>query len=95
MKPLFAEIFDRFTALLSKSPSMANLLMVFILFNLKIIIRIQGILHYEFKNRLKEKDFTAQIKTRDNRVGRYTANSISDLSGKVNEIVVAALNGLG
>ncbi|MDB9823001.1 molybdopterin-dependent oxidoreductase [Deltaproteobacteria bacterium] len=63
---------------------MAKWLFSFILFNLKIILRITSILHSSFKDRLREKNFTAQIKTRDNTVGRYftfTGGTIISKSG--------------
>jgi len=41
------------------------------LFGLKLVLRQTAIMHPSFKNRLKEKNFTAQIKVKDNSVGRY------------------------
>jgi molybdopterin guanine dinucleotide-containing S/N-oxide reductase-like protein len=42
-----------------------------ILFGLEILIRFTALRHKSFKNRLKEKDFIAQIKVKDDSQGRY------------------------
>ena len=42
-----------------------------ILLGFKLLLRQTAIMHPSFKNRLKEKNFTAQIKVKDNSIGRY------------------------
>ena len=71
MEPVLTEACDRIILLLSKSSTMSRWVFSFMLFNLKVILRSTAILHPSFKERLKERIFTAQIKTRDNTVGRY------------------------
>ena len=65
MKSFPAEMGDRFIGLLSKSATMSKLLLKFILANLNIILKIKAILYPSFRARLKEKNFTAQIRTRN------------------------------
>ncbi|MBW1772821.1 MAG: molybdopterin-dependent oxidoreductase, partial [Deltaproteobacteria bacterium] len=43
----------------------------FILFGLYQLLKVTAIWHKSFKNRLKEKNFTAQIKVKDDSIGRY------------------------
>jgi molybdopterin guanine dinucleotide-containing S/N-oxide reductase-like protein len=71
MKPLLAESIDRIIHLFSKSPLFAAWIFSFILFNIKLLLKFTAIRHPEFKARLKEKNFTAQIKTKDEKTGRY------------------------
>ena len=71
MKPLLAETMDRIVALLSKSSTMAWWIFSWILFVVKIWLKLAALRHPSFRARLKEKNFTAQILTRDNRKGRY------------------------
>jgi len=42
-----------------------------ILFGIKTLMKFTAVRHPSFKNRLKEKNFTAQIKVKDNSQGRY------------------------
>ncbi len=71
MKPILPELIDRFISLFTRSPKMSRLIFAFILFNLKIVLNLKARLSTTFRGRLGEKEFTAQIKTRDNRTGRY------------------------
>ena len=71
MKPLIAEIIDRILFQLSKSSRIANWVFSFMLFNFKVLLRLTALRHSSFKARLKEKNFTAQIMTKKNPVGRY------------------------
>ncbi len=71
MKPIVAEIVDRIISMMSKSQAVAGWIFSFILLNVKVILRFTSLLHPSFRGRLRERDFTAQIRTKDNRVGRY------------------------
>ena len=71
MKPILQEILDRILFHFSKSPRFADRIFSFMLLNLNIIIKTKAFLYPEFNARLKEKEFTAQIRTRDNSIGRY------------------------
>lgn len=71
MKPILAEIPDRIISGMSKSPLLARCIFSFILLNVKMIMKWTARRHPDFRGRLKKKDFTAQIRTRDHRVGRY------------------------
>ena len=63
----------RMAARLSKSPVMARWLFSFMLFMMTIWMKLTATTYPAFRARLKEKDFTAQISTRDRPVGRsYT-----------------------
>ncbi|MFQ6121450.1 MAG: molybdopterin-dependent oxidoreductase [Dehalococcoidales bacterium] len=57
--------------ILSKSLIIANMTLSIVLLGLKLSLRRAAIMHPSFKNRLKEKNLTAQIKVKDNSVGRY------------------------
>ena len=57
--------------ILSKSPILAHLVFSIILLVFKFLLRRQARLHPSFKDRIKEKKFTTQIKLQDNSVGRY------------------------
>jgi trimethylamine-N-oxide reductase (cytochrome c) len=70
-KSLVTDILDNTLKFLSKSERIANLIFAFMLLNLKYLLKITAIINSEFHERLKEKDLTAQIKTRHNPVGRY------------------------
>ena len=50
---------------------MGSLKFSIILFGLRLLLWIQALRYQEFKDRLKEKNFTAQMKTKDNSVGRW------------------------
>ncbi|MDP7600792.1 MAG: hypothetical protein QF605_05340, partial [Rhodospirillales bacterium] len=41
------------------------------LFGLRLLIWMQALRYQAFRDRLKEKNFTAQMKTKDNSVGRW------------------------
>ena len=71
MKPIIPEILDRIISWMSKSQVLARLFFAFILLNVKLILKWTALLHPSFRDHLKEKDFTAQIRTKDHRVGRY------------------------
>jgi molybdopterin guanine dinucleotide-containing S/N-oxide reductase-like protein len=57
--------------MLSKSPLLANMTLSMIFLGIKLVIEWTAMTHPSFKNRLKEKNFTAQMKVKDNSVGRY------------------------
>ena len=57
--------------ILSKSPILAHLVFSIILLVIKFLLRRTGMLRPSFKDRLKEKKFTAQLNLQDNSVGRY------------------------
>jgi len=71
MKPLLTEVADRAIGIFSKSPLLAGWIFSFILLNVKLLIKFTAYRHPEFKARLKEKNFTAQIRTKDQKTGRY------------------------
>ena len=71
MKPIIAEIIDRIISRMSKSQAVAGWIFSFILLNVKVILRLTSLLYPSFRHHLGEKNFTAQIRTKDNRVGRY------------------------
>ena len=53
-----------------------------ILFGIKILMKFTAVRHPSFKNRLKEKNFTAQIKVKDNSQGRYFTFKDGKVSSK-------------
>ena len=71
MKPLLAEVADRVIGLFSRAPLFALWIFRFILFNLELILKFTAYRHPEFRARLKEKKFVAQIRTKDKKIGRY------------------------
>ena len=50
---------------------MGSLKFSIILFGLRLLIWMQALRYQAFRDRLKEKNFTAQMKTKDNSVGRW------------------------
>ena len=50
---------------------MSSFTFSFILFGLRILLFWQSIRFKEFRSHLAEKNFTAQIKSKDNRIGRW------------------------
>jgi molybdopterin guanine dinucleotide-containing S/N-oxide reductase-like protein len=57
--------------ILLRFPSVANMIFSLILFGIKGLLLRTARKHSSFKERLKERNFTAQIKTMDNSVGRH------------------------
>ena len=57
--------------MLAKSETLANLIFSIVLFSLKILFKLTAMRFQFFKNRLKEKNLTVQIKLKDNSQGRY------------------------
>jgi len=57
--------------ILLKCPMLARLVFSIILFGLNLMLKRAARKHPSYKHRLKEKDFTAQIKVRDNSQGRH------------------------
>jgi len=53
-----------------------------ILFGIKTLMKFTAVRHPSFKNRLKEKNFTAQIKVKDNSQGRYFTFKDGKVSSK-------------
>ena len=58
-KSVFTDLLDNTLKFLSKSEPLANLILAFMLFSLKYLIRITAAINSEFNERLKEKNFTA------------------------------------
>ncbi|HJO85769.1 MAG TPA: pyrogallol hydroxytransferase large subunit, partial [Rhodospirillales bacterium] len=50
---------------------MGSLMFSLMLFGLRLLIWMQALRYQAFRDRLKEKNFTAQMKTKDNSVGRW------------------------
>ena len=71
MRPILFEIVDRFIAFISRSMTLAGWFFAFILLNVKGLLRLTAMRYPLFKARLGEMDFTAQIRTRENPMGRY------------------------
>ncbi len=69
-KSIITDILDTMLSKLSKSSAIADLILSLMLFFLRILLGVTAILHPSFRERLKENNFTAQIKTGDNSVGR-------------------------
>ena len=65
--------------ILSRSPLLAGFTFAVVLIGLRLLIFVRELQYPAFKNRLKEKNFTAQIKIQDNSAGRY----YSFINGKV------------
>ncbi len=57
--------------ILAKSESLANLIFSMVLLGLRMMLGLTAMRFPFFKNRLKEKNLTAQIKLKDNSRGRY------------------------
>ena len=62
---------DAFISKMSKSSTIADLIFAFILLALRFLLGATAILHPSFKDRLKEKDFSVQIGSKDSSVGRF------------------------
>ena len=71
MRSTLVELGDRAVRLCSRSAPLANLIFSTILFGLGMAFRLTASRYPAFKARLEEKEFTAQIRTRDGSVGRY------------------------
>jgi len=71
MTPGLTKIVDWVISLLSKSSTMAKWIFFFILFGVKVLLILMALFHPWFKARLREKNFTAQISTKDESMGRY------------------------
>jgi molybdopterin guanine dinucleotide-containing S/N-oxide reductase-like protein len=71
MTPGLTKIVDWVISLLSKSSTMAKWIFFFILFGVKVLLILMAFFHPWFKTRLREKNFTAQISTKDESMGRY------------------------
>jgi molybdopterin guanine dinucleotide-containing S/N-oxide reductase-like protein len=71
MKPILTEAADRFIRLVSKSGTGANWTFGTMLFGVKVLLNRTAKKHPSFKERLKQKNFTAQIATKKNPVGRW------------------------
>ena len=71
MTPVLTKIVDWVISLLSKSSTMAKWIFFFILFGVKVLLILMALFHPWFKARLREKNFTAQISTKDESMGRY------------------------
>jgi trimethylamine-N-oxide reductase (cytochrome c) len=56
---------------LAKSQGLARLIFSIVLFGIKVQLRRKALLFPVFKNHLKEKNLTVQIKVKDNSCGRY------------------------
>ena len=56
---------------LAKSQALANLIFSIVLFGVKMLFGLTAMRFKFFKNRLKEKNLTVQIKLKDNSRGRY------------------------
>lgn len=76
MKPTMSD------KILLKSPLMAKIIVSIKLFGIKLLLRQKAMMYTSFKNRLKEKSFTAQIKIKDNSIGRYFIFSDGKFSSK-------------
>jgi len=57
--------------ILLRSPIIANATLSITLFGLKLLLKQRAMRHQSFRDRLKERNFTAQIKVEDNSIGRY------------------------
>jgi molybdopterin guanine dinucleotide-containing S/N-oxide reductase-like protein len=71
MKSFPAEMIDRAISIFSGYMKISRFFFSFMLLNLKIVLNLKAALSPTFRGRLREKEFTAQIKTRDNLTGRY------------------------
>lgn len=70
-KSILTDNFDFVLTKLTKSPRLAKYIFSFMLFNLKLLLSGTSLLSSSFNARLKEKNCTAQIKTKDNKTGRF------------------------
>jgi molybdopterin guanine dinucleotide-containing S/N-oxide reductase-like protein len=57
--------------ILLRSPIIAKVTLSITLFGLKLLLKQRAMMHQSFRDRLKERNFTAQIKVEDNSIGRY------------------------
>jgi hypothetical protein len=57
--------------MLAKSETFANLIFSIVLFSTKMLFKLTAMRFQFFKNRLREKNLTVQIKLKDNSRGRY------------------------
>ena len=71
MKPLYFELADRCTRLLTKSNAGADQTFSFMLFGLNLLLNSTAKRHPQFKQKLAEKNCIAQIATRNQKVGRW------------------------
>lgn len=58
-------------SMIAKSETLANMVFSMLLLGLKLMLGLTAARYPFFKNRLKEKNLTAQIKLKDNSRGRY------------------------
>ncbi|MFC1908385.1 molybdopterin-dependent oxidoreductase [Chloroflexota bacterium] len=57
--------------ILAKSSIIANMTFSMVLLGVKLVLGLTAIRHASFRNHLQKKSFTAQIKIKDNSLGRY------------------------
>ena len=71
MRPFLFELSDRVIAFSSKSQLLANFIFKGMLYSLGHVFKLTVFRYSAFEERLKEKEFTAQIKTKNGSNGRY------------------------